>query len=546
MTAGVSDSILRMDNERYYNYTNRFIIEATFDSHQFPVSTGFAYQGVEDHSDRAPPTLEWPYKERRLDFDNAVLLAGNVSYFRNYSKNSDGSFRIRLMAYALLPDRPDGSMFGYSSRAEKRYSAIFHDGQSYIDEVYSFEFLESLIPGERYIIIGRLEPLDIIGPISDTPAPVLSDWLTTGWWPQVFPLTGMPDNYLELDGCALLRELIEITNADPHTFDVVYTGDMSSIRRIAEGTMTMYEGRMLTDEDSRDGNNVCVVSQEMMSRRFLKIGDTISLRLGDKLFGQNAAVGAVAAVRERYADSFTDEFEFEIVGVFRNVDPERDRDTATELHWAYSENTVFVPMPFLPCDIPDDHVIRPGEFSFTIGDARDITAFLDEQRPYIENDLGLTLIFNDGGWLKVEKQLSRADILGVIKLILYALSVAAGIGLTAYLFIGRKKKEYAIMRALGRPKRSAGRSLYVPLGLLAAIAFAAGNFLARVSVSGAMERSLSAYAELGIGASSGIPASLTVFCLICELAAMALVTAFGIHRLGSKPVLELLQGDVNR
>jgi predicted lysophospholipase L1 biosynthesis ABC-type transport system permease subunit len=207
---------------------------------------------------------------------------------------------------------------------------------------------------------------------------------------------------------------------------------------------------------------------------------------------------------------------------------------------------VFIPASFLPMDVPESHVVKPGEFSFVIGDARNITAFLDGYSSYIEDDLGLGFRFSDGGWLAVEKQISRADALGVVRMVLLGFAVLAGICLTVYLFIGRKRKEYAIMRALGTPRRNSGRSLYVPLGAIAAAAFAVGNILAYMLVGGIVESALSAYAELGIEASSAVPPSLAAACVLIEIAALFIVVAAGLRLIGRKTVLELLQTGSNR
>ncbi len=50
--------------------------------------------------------------------------------------------------------------------------------------------------------------------------------------------------------------------------------------------------------------------------------------------------------------------------------------------------------------------------------------------------------------------------------------------LAIYLYVGRNKEAYAIMRALGVPGRKAGGSLIVPLAMLAAVAIPADGFTA--------------------------------------------------------------------
>ena len=548
VTAGESEYLRRAYiNGDFFNFTTRFIAEVTpeREAKNWRITGGTrgrVLRGTQstDYLFSQPPE-KGAIMEASLYFIDTVLLGGNHGVFGRFEGKRAGRIisydpitveenyvTMMVTAYEYGPDNADGSM-NVMSRGS-RAPAVQHYGMSAYNDVYSVDSVTSFVPGERYIIIGRYSPI------------VLSDQSTFNWWPQIYPLKGLPENYLELEEFEPLRKMIEITDADLHTLDVVYTDDMSAIMRIAEGDMIVNEGRMLTREDSDDGNNVCVMSYMYMREYGLKVGDRITLKLGDKLFEQNPAIGAVASVRERYADSFTDEIEFEIVGSYRDVD-KKDQQL-NRLFWTYSANSVFVPRSFLPCSIPDSRELTPGEFSFIIDDPRNISAFLEECAPVIES-LGLTLYFSDGGWLALEAQVSQASTLAAVRLLLLSLSVFVAIGLTVYLFIGRKKKEYAIMRALGTPARASGRSLYIPLGLMAVIALVAGNLLAGMFTGGSIERALKPFAEAGyaadVTASASVPATVTLVCVICELAALSLVTAFGLRRIRRKPPLELLQ-----
>ena len=548
VTAGDSEYLRRAYiSGDFFNFTTRFIAEVTpeREAKNWRITGGTrgrVLRGTQstDYLFALPPE-KGAIMEASLYFIDTVLLGGNHGIFGRFEGKRAGRIisydpitveenyvTMMVTAYEYGPDNADGSM-NVMSRGS-RAPAVQHYGMSSYNDIYSVDSVTSFVPGERYIIIGRYSPM------------VLSDQSTFNWWPQIYPLKGLPENYLELDEFEPLRKMLEITDADLHTLDVVYTDDMSAIMRIAEGDMIVNEGRMLTHEDSDNGNKVCVMSYMYMREYGLKVGDRITLKLGDKLFEQNPAIGAVASVRERYADSFTDEIEFEIVGSYRDVDKKEQQ--LNRMHWTYSANTVFIPQSFLPCSVPDSRELTPGEFSFIIDDPRNIASFLEECAPVIES-LGLTLYFSDGGWLALEAQVSQASTLAAVRLLLLSLSVFVAIGLTVYLFIGRKKKEYAIMRALGTPVRASGRSLYIPLGLMAVVALVAGNLLAGMFTGGTIERALKPFAEAGyaadVAASASVPATVTLVCVICELAALALVTAFGLRRIRRKPPLELLQ-----
>lgn len=158
---------------------------------------------------------------------------------------------------------------------------------------------------------------------------------------------------------ALLSKLIQITNADMHTFDIVYTDDMRGILRFAEGDMEIIEGRVLTKADSAKGSS-CVISREFAEANDLHVGNTITIKLGTELFEQHKALGAVAVTWERYAPPVKT-VTLEIIGIYADVDNVSIQATAP--HLCYSVNTIFVPMSLLPADdnLLSNHVFSPAE-----------------------------------------------------------------------------------------------------------------------------------------------------------------------------------------
>ena len=256
MTAGVSPDFLRSDlmNRALmypkYNYTARFIAEVTVVRHIFKTAFGYYTRALE-YDVPSPPLSEREWRSCGIVIDDVKILAGDRSCFDGYTADLEtGRFGpITLDKISLFHESKDSSIFGYYDvSVRERFSSVMHYGTRYYDEVYSYDFLDELVPGEKYIIIGRMEPVAMKK--GTLQGPVLADPATIGWWPQVYPLKGLPDNYLELDEFAPVREMIEITNTDLSTFDVVYTDEMSLIRRFADGSMFVADGRMLTARDS--------------------------------------------------------------------------------------------------------------------------------------------------------------------------------------------------------------------------------------------------------------------------------------------------------
>ena len=547
MTAGISSQYQRTDVQgtynldTFFNYTGRFVIEATIDSVE-PTYSGLRNPGLADGST-----------------DGYVLTVSNVEHLAGredwvfkpeHSVVPEGTYKIVAVTPTEKYYETANVVLGTSTEGR-----LLTD---YRNNHVSTEMLEGIVPGERYVIAGRIdgrgewtgEPVEyeseseerLIGHPLDRQ---IGDDTLYGWWPYIYSLEGKPENYLETEEFAPLRELIEITNNDLHTFDVVYTDDMSAIRRVTENRMLLSEGRLLTAEDSEKASPVCVVSDTMLQELGLEIGDSISLRLGDRLMEQYAPLGAVASTRGRYAENFTEEQEFEIVGSYVELNINKMLDV--DLCWAYSDNTVFVPLSFLPVsgETLAEHEFKPSEVSFIIGDAQNIRSFYEEQLPVLEG-MGFQVHFSDGGWMNIEQHLRRSEILTVSKLIAFAAASLLAILLTVYLFILRKKKEFAIMWALGTTRAKARRSLLIPLMVLAAAAIIPGGVLAALYAQSQAEDILSDFITIGLSVDTSVQLSAIAFGVLAELLFLLLAAFTGLIHIGRKPPLALLQAGGGR
>ena len=354
----------------------------------------------------------------------------------------------------------------------------------------------------------------------------LYDWLSEHFCPAVWDVTDAPENYLELPEYAPLRELMEIMESDHNTQDVVYVGDMSAIRQIKDGKLTLQDGRWLTPEDTETGAKVCMLDEKFAQTYGLKVGDKLSLELGNELFEQFFNLGAVASTVERYSDTWIPD-EFEIVGLYKTVGGAFI--ASKEPNWNYSVNTVFVPLSSLPETVDlTGHEYAPGEYTFRVDNAWDIAPFLKETAPQIEA-MGLTLMFDDGGWMEVYKPYMEAQRIAMLRIVLLAAVTVMATAFVVYLFISRKRKDYAIMRALGTPKGLAGRSLLLPLLVLSAAGVIVGLTAAAVYI-GRMD---------GLGQPS---LGMALLCGGGELLLTLLLALVLLRGLSHQSVLALLQG----
>lgn len=483
MTAGVSEEFIRLDDRPpYYNYSARCIVEGTF-------------SGFEEGDLKRQESVE--LGSNKIHLENCSLVAGICQ--RDIEDES-------ITIYALPIKSAPGST---DSIGGKRKYALY-------DETYMYDtkYVRDMNIGERYVFVLRYEPMD-------DEEYYIADYLTTTEYDAIWHVEGKPD-WRSSAEFSKLQELADIINSDLHTFDMVYTEDMSTIFRFAEEKMAIAEGRSLTPADSEADAQVCVISNEVAEAYSLKVGDKLTFNLGTETFEQYKNLGAQAVLPQRFSISDT-QVTLEIVGIYTDTDGSVAQ--AREPNWCYSVNTVFVPASLLSkADINmENHKYAPPEFSVKV-DAKDISKFADEVLPQLKEQ-GYTVHFYDRGWISIEESFYHAQTLSIIKIAIFSVVAMLIIVLDVYLFIGREKKNYAIMRALGTTVSDSSRALLKPLTVISVVSVIIGAGVAAIfKSSGILALLISAAAEL-------------VFAII--------IAEIMLHRLGKKAPLRLLQGDKN-
>ena len=251
-----------------------------------------------------------------------------------------------------------------------------------------------------------------------------------------------------------------------HGFDVVFTEDMGWICRVIQGELRCVQGRMIEEADA--GSRVCVVSERFLRENGLAPGDSLRLRLGDKLCPQFAPIGAVAYTADQYPGRWTEET-FTIVGSFEDTD--NGRWTAEEFACAYSESTVFVPLSALPETVSRSSVrYTPAELSLLSPGGGTLARRLEWMRETAAA-LRLRCVADDRGWPSIAAGISAAEAglrAKVLPILAGAVLLLALVYPVLLLETGRK---CTILRLAGAPeKRIRKRSLLPSLVLLWAAA----------------------------------------------------------------------------
>ena len=450
MAAGVSDYIRREGISGSYgsnlHYKDRMVLEATVAAVDQATDNVFwlVSPGQGSTCDKAASCI--------LTLEDINLLAGESVPL----EMRGGNEIFVLAASEAYRDRP--SIWMYTN-------CVFFRNRLYAEDLTGLE------AGRRYVFVVRtIWSTDWNSRDTDSIIPTLSfgDDTLIGWWPYFTDITDLPENYLEGEDFAPLRELIQVTNDDWHTLDVVYAGDMSVIRRATDLRLTPVQGRFLKPEDA--GRPVCVVNEDFAADNGLSLGDTLRLKLGDYVMEQHVSLGAVASTRGRYAKNWTEQ-EFTIIGTWRDVN--QGNYLTEDYIWAYSDSTVFVPSSFTPEGAQRRSEYYPGDITLLIP-ADDMGDFVENRLPALQ-EAGWITYWNDRGWPQMEEELNQVSQTSLYKLLAFGAATLLVIALTVYLFVSRRRRDYAILRAMGMDRRNSGRSLLVPLLCLTLAAVVPGT-----------------------------------------------------------------------
>ena len=403
--------------------------------------------------------------------------------------------------------------------------------------------LEELHVGDRYFLKAFYDARTTNMLQWDTPSEnlIVKPLNDSGlWFLPVEPGESVNLESPELDG---LREELELLRENLSAMLVVGTKDMSAMPNVQQVSKTYYlaEGRWLDRNDDRNTRKVCVVHQEFANFRGLSVGDTITLTLRNlepANLGEEGCYGYILDGEkwENWRDFSTQTETFEIVGLYGMI----SRNYGGELT---CHNTVmYIPDSCMPEGFGADPETMVWDYSFVLKSSQDEAAFLGENREALE-ELGYSVSFvenhSENFWASVTPMRQSATFSAVV----FAGVLLLGLVLAAFLYLLLRRRDFAILRAMGVPNGPAARGLLGPVALLGLLGIAAGSIPAW---GYAMRKTAETLATIsgpeGVEVSVELSRLYLVGICACVWALLVAFVAIGAGRLSRRPALELLQG----
>ena len=326
-----------------------------------------------------------------------------------------------------------------------------------------------------------------------------------------------------------LESEIELIRENLRAMCVWSTRDMSAMEDVQESSMGCYllDGRWIDYDDDLSGSRVCVVNRKFAGLRDLSVGDTVKLlfrKLDKHFFGYIAFEDEIAGWRE-YP---TYEDEFEIVGIYDAWDSSNSMLSHV--------NCIYIPDSALPVGFEGDVY----KYSFVLKSSRYKEAFLAETEDALA-EFDLSASFQDNGFEHFWESASQIRQSTILNAIVFGVVAVMALAMSAFLYLRMRRKEFAILRALGTPTGAAVRKMLTPIAIVGAAAAIAGGLLSWDYTLDKAAETLSVVAgPEGVAISAELPSIWLVGLCGGLLVLLVLFVLFGSLLMSKRPVLGLL------
>ena len=448
------------------------------------------------------------------------------------------------------------------------------------------------VVGQRYFFYAHYyfhmrPPVPPDGPTPSLPAVGRTQWD----WLIMQPIDAEANTWfvpvsegetLDFDALGLshIAELGRLFNHSQRAFTLRSSTDMTAMPELQGmgASLRLNDGRWINLEDNLENNHVVVIGGAFAFWNNLRIGDTMTFNIHTNQFVDGMVPTTAGQARpanvivrsDHESDYYT--IELEIVGIFTD---------SVEWGRTFGFATVFVPDSIIPDyitvgaprrDVPGFNVewveghLPSAWYSFTLASTRFEQSFLIEYRQTLHPQrIGMFQSGAGGFWSAVDPIL----LVILLNAAIFTAVLVMVLILVAFLYLRQRRRDFAIMRALGIPIRKILVKLCVSVFLFGLPAAAIGGGLAwnfaiseaqatlQPFVEMALEETdnvLDVFAQRGANAAAfraehegaSVPLSLLFILIGATLALLLIIIIIGYIIPLRRSVLEQLQGGSKR
>ncbi len=372
-------------------------------------------------------------------------------------------------------------------------------------------------------------------------------------------LPAKPGTAADLSNPALaeLAEELPLQEENRHGMCVYTSKDMSALPVTQEASREYYltQGRWFDREDNRKGSRVCVVPENFARIRRLSPGDSVTLKFRNvKTNFSLTAYLLPLPDWNAWKNCKTWTGSFQIIGVYGALQNDFDTMTNTKMYvpdscvppgfGAAAESYMYGVSTSGGSKTASESVSYLNNYSFVLRSPADVDAFQSATRGTLEK-LGLQTTFVQNDWANFHASAEPVRRSSAVNAGVFGAVLLLAAALAAFLYLRRRRRDFAVLRALGVPRGRAVRQMLRPFLLLGAVGVCAGGALSWRYALGEASKTLVVFQTGGVAQSTASlpPLWLAAFCAAAFAPLLLFALAGALRGVARRPVLELLQGD---
>lgn len=352
------------------------------------------------------------------------------------------------------------------------------------------------------------------------------------------PLNAGEEIDLDAPKFAGIREQIQLLENQMRAVSLLGTADMSALPEMQPSAQQNFlvEGRWLDTNDTREQSPICVIPKILADTRGIRIGDSLPITYRNLSSGNLYGYSLPDTDSKEILQAETESMSLTVVGIYDTI------STSNVPRMTVYGNMIYVPESCLPeTFIWETSILSADFYSFVLDSIRNQAEFAETYGPQLE-EMGLTLEFVENGgqnFLLSAEPMQQSSLAGTL--------VFGGLfflvtGCVIFLYLWQRRQEFAILRALGVPRKQVVRDSVLPFLLPGCVVILLGGAAGWFWAEGKASELLALLpSDSNLGNLQNSPLWLVGFLLIGVLFLVAAVfveaTVFS-----RRPVLEQLQG----
>jgi len=513
--------------------------------------------------------LQEDFQNADVDVDK-TLTGGTTGYFAFY-----GTLAAKSSNYFEFD--ADTYLTGYSDIAPTRRfeNFVVEVGRKIIlgrgDIDYGKEAYEAIEEGGRFFAVGFYDTTDLNFCAVDTDDEGRFERMTLKLVPVTndaffYPLAEGEEADFDDPALAHWKDVLPFVRDQQHAVNALAVEDMSALPDVQEDSRRIYltDGRWLDSTDTAEGRRVCVIHNGFASLRGLKVGDTLTMKLQDvpSYFGYCLAP-AMEEAMDLWREAKTAEAEtFEIVGIYEYTD-------GSQYKYAILRDNLYIPSSVVPEDFAcangsglDEELYHnlshlahtaknqfydttegpyPGEAAFVLKDPEAQAGFLADTREELEA-LGFQAVMVDNGWDSFQAAAVPMRRSSLYNAVIFTAVLVAAMVLVAFAYFFMRRRELAVVRAMGVPAGRCAAEISLPLLIVGVLGLVPGALLGWRYAERNAGEALESLTAFGGDSAAQLPGTcLAALCGIVVVLLTAVVLTFA-HVRARMPVLEQIQG----